>query len=499
MIRYNKIIGMMYDEQSSFISTWNTANTSAGSSTSTQVKLPLLSSGTYNFTVQWGDGNSDVITVWNQAQTTHTYASSGTYTISINGTIQGWAFQATGDRLKILTIVNWGTLKPTNSPTFLGYCANLNLSSVAGTLDLTGVTSFSSWFRNSTALTTINGMDSWDTSNITDLSLMFYQCSNFNQNLGSWNVSNVTSFYGMFGYNSKFTNGGSSTINSWVLKNTGTIDMSIMFQNASLFNQPIGSWDTSRVTSMTQMFESCAAFNQNISTWNTGNVITMSNMFWACSNFSSDISGWNVGNVTTFSGMFAVAHAFNRNLGAWNVSKCTNFSFMFYANNGFNNGGSTDINNWTLKATGSINMDSMFRLCYFNQPIGSWNMVAVTNMYRMFRDNTSFNQSVGSWNTSAVTDMGEVFNVATAFNQNIGSWNVSNVTNFVNFMFGKTASDFSTANLDAIYNGWSALGGGVKPSKVITFGTAKYTAASSAGRAILTGSPNNWAITDGGI
>ena len=39
-----------------FISTWKTDNTSYGSSTATQVKLPLISSGSYNFTVDWGDG-----------------------------------------------------------------------------------------------------------------------------------------------------------------------------------------------------------------------------------------------------------------------------------------------------------------------------------------------------------------------------------------------------------------------------------------------------------
>ena len=31
------------------------------------------------------------------------------------------------------------------------------------------------------------------------------------------------------------------------------------------------------------------------------------------------------------------------------------------------------------------------------------------------------------------------------------------------------------------------------------FGTAKYTAGSSAGRAILTGAPNNWNVIDGGL
>lgn len=63
-------------------------------------------------------------------------------------------------------------------------------------------------------------------------------------------------------------------------------------------------------------------------------------------------------------------------------------------------------------------------------------------------------------------------------------------------MSGKTSADFSTSNLNAIYNGWS--GKLVQPNITIDFGTIKYTAAGQAGRNILTGSPNNWSITDGG-
>ena len=81
-----------------FVSTWKTDNTSTGSSAANQVKLPLISLGTYNFRVEWGDGTADNITVWNAAATTHTYASAGTYEINITGTLTGWQFNNTGDR-----------------------------------------------------------------------------------------------------------------------------------------------------------------------------------------------------------------------------------------------------------------------------------------------------------------------------------------------------------------------------------------------------------------
>jgi hypothetical protein len=64
-------------------------------------------------------------------------------------------------------------------------------------------------------------------------------------------------------------------------------------------------------------------------------------------------------------------------------------------------------------------------------------------------------------------------------------------------MADKTFSDYSTTNLDAIYNGWSALPS-VQSGRNITFNTIKYTAAGSAGKAILQGT-YGWTITDGGI
>ena len=60
----------------------------------------------------------------------------------------------------------------------------------------------------------------------------------------------------------------------------------------------------------------------------------------------------------------------------------------------------------------------------------------VTNMSRLFKDNTSFNSDISFWDTSSVTSMGDMFRGATAFNQDIGSWNTSIVTNMFQMFYG---------------------------------------------------------------
>lgn len=247
-----------------FVSTWNTANTSTGSSASTQVKLPLISTGVYNFTVDWGDGNSDVISVWNQAEVTHTYVSSGTYTISINGTCKRFGFNNTGDRLKLMKINSWGSLSLYTNQGFGAFwgCANLTLSNVSDVPDLsyTG-TSLSTLFRGCTALTIINNSNSWDVSLIQDFYLTFYMCSNFDSDLSSWDMSSATRLQSMFLQCSKFN----SNISNWNVSNV--TDMYEFLRQASAFNRNINNWDVRKVTDFYRFLYGATAFNQPLNNW----------------------------------------------------------------------------------------------------------------------------------------------------------------------------------------------------------------------------------------
>ncbi len=263
-------------------------------------------------------------------------------------------------------------------------------------------------------------------------------------------------------------------------------DMSYMFNNAKVFNQDIGSWNTANVTNMYRMFLYAYAFNQNIGSWNTANVTNMSAMFQSAHAFNQDIGGWNVGNVTNMSSMLNAAIAFNQDIGSWNTANVTIMDHVFLSAHTFNQ----DIGSWnTAKAT---NMNQMFQdAIAFNQDIGGWNTASVTDMNQMFRQATVFNQDIGSWNTASVTNTSNMFRDATAFDQDIGSWDVAALTSAGNMFLNAT---LSTANYDALLTGWDAQ----NLQSGVTFhgGNSTYCSGEAARTNMI--NADGWTITDGG-
>jgi uncharacterized repeat protein (TIGR02543 family) len=197
-----------------FITLWDTSETSFGSSDSNQIHLPLESTGTYDFTVYWGDGTHDHIISWNAPQVTHTYAAAGEYRVIISGTIRGFRFGDSGDSEKLLEISRWGGLNfGNNGGAFYG-ANNLSITATDRP-DLTGITDFSSMFRDCWSITTIPSMDLWDVSHVTGMSEMFSFTKAFNQDIGDWDVSKVTDMKYMFEHITLSTSNYSAILIGW--------------------------------------------------------------------------------------------------------------------------------------------------------------------------------------------------------------------------------------------------------------------------------------------
>ena len=254
-----------------------------------------VSSGTFelplkdyaNITIDWGDSSTSTHT--NQAFPTHTYSSSGTYTITIRVNdaakdIGEMYLSGHASRTLITTITNWGEGKwETFNHAFIG-ATNLTIPATDEP-DLSLADNMVNAFHSCTSLvgTTFND---WNVSTITNMSSMFKNAEDFNGNISGWNTAAVT-------------------------------DMSAMFSAANSFNQDLSSWDVSNVTNMGSMFSGAKLFNKDISSWDVSNVLTMYSMFSGATAFNQYIGSWDVSNVNNMYGMFRYASAFNQDISSW--------------------------------------------------------------------------------------------------------------------------------------------------------------------------------------
>ena len=450
----------------------------------------------------WGDGACETIPASDTSEfICHTYShSTGAYTtISITGSIQYWSCRhndRTETCIRLHAIHNYGKVKFGN---YAFYDSALeviptdkmpifNDNSMKGAFagcyrfdqdinfwDTSNITDMSEMFYD--ALSFNQPLNDWDTSNVTNMSRMFYLAKSFNQPLNDWNTSNVTNMSEMFHFAYRFN----QSLDKWDTSNVNNMskmfsgaycfnqllndwdtsnvtDMSEMFYHADDFNQPLNDWDTSNVTNMSNMFNNAKAFNQPLDKWNTSNVTDMRQMFWGAHSFNQSINKWNTSNVTGMSRMFDGAEDFNQPLNEWNTSNVTDMNSMFDGAEDFNQ----PLNDWDTSNV--TDMNSMFRDAKrFNQPLDKWDTSNVTYMRNMFWGAHSFNQSINKWNTSNVTDMGSMFQGAEVFNQPLDKWDISKVSNIFNIFdkSGMTRDNYCKlfkGEYGAYWKKWKNLG-----------------------------------------
>ena len=96
----------------------------------------------------------------------------------------------------------------------------------------------------------------WNTSQVTDMEGLFYNCVDFDEDISRWDTKRVTT-------------------------------MESMFEEASSFNQPVGAWDVSNVKNMISMFENASSFNKSVEDWKIERVEYMDKMFDGATSLSA--------------------------------------------------------------------------------------------------------------------------------------------------------------------------------------------------------------------
>ena len=431
--------------------------------------IPAASFGTFDAGIEWGDGSVSSISAYNDANLTHTYATAGDHLIRIRGSFPNIRFNNSGDKLKVKSVENLGTVGWINFYGAFYGCTNMT-SFTAGTTDTSSVTTMGLMFYNCNSLTSLD-VSNFDTSSVTDMNSMFRQCTS----LTSLDVSN--------------------------LDTSSVTAMVTMFYNCnSLTSLDVSNFDTSSVTSMNSMFQSCSSLTSlDVSNFDTSSVVFMYSMFRQCTSLTSlDLSSFDTSSITNMGNMFvSCSNLTSVDVSSFDTSSATNMGGMFY---NCSNLTSLDVSSFDTSSV--IDMNTMFRNCssLTSLDVSNLDTSSATNMGAMFQNCSNLTSlDVSNFDTSSATNMSSMFyncinltDIVGVENFNIEGLNSTGDLN--NFIIG---GSIPTSRYDALLVNWDAQEpfDGMAPK----FGSSTYTAGSAAAtaRANLI-SNDGWTITDGG-
>ena len=318
-----------------------------------------------------------------------------------------------------------------NLPTSISFNGKTNLLTVEK-IDTSNVTNMSYMFYNCKALTSLN-LSNFNTTNVTNMSSMFGSCSNLTSlDVSNFDTSKVTNMSSMF-YGCKVIT--SLDVNNF--NTTNVTDMKSMFNGCSnLTSLDVSSFNTTNVTDMGNMFSSCNALTSlNLSNFDTSKVTDMKNMFNGCSNLTSlDLSNFNTTNVTDMKNMFYNCKVITSlDLSNFDTTKVTNMNSMFYGCSNL-----TSLNLSNFNTSNVTTMASMFYGCnaLTSLDLSNFDTTNVTSMNSMFYDCSNLTSlDVNNFNTTNVTNMSNMFRYCNKLTSlDLSSFDTSNVTN-MSYMF----------------------------------------------------------------
>ena len=320
-------------------------------------------------------------------------------------------------------------------------------------------------FRGLSTITSINFNNAFNTSNVTNMSYMFFGCGALTTlDVSNFDTSNVANMDSMFS--------GCEALTALDVSNFDTSNVTKMY---GMFNKcralktlDLSNFDTSNVTTMGSMFQYCGVLTSvDISSFNTANVTNMSSMFFCCYALKSlDVSHFNTSNVTNMSCLFGYCQALTSlDVKNFDTSKVTNMQQMFDECNVLSK---LDVSNFDTSNV--TKMGNMFRKCKALKTLdlSNFNTSNVTSMSSMFNDCLSLTSlDLNNFDTSNVTNMSSMFRSCSSLTTlAVSKFNTSNVTN-MSYMFDDCAalttldiSNFDTSNITNIaglFSGCKAL------------------------------------------
>lgn len=95
-----------------------------------------------------------------------------------------------------------------------------------------------------------------------------------------------------------------------------------MFCGAKLFNQPLASWDVSKVFTMYAMFKEAKCFNRPLESWNVSNVLEMEIMFEQAVSFNQPLNKWNIAKLQCIYNAFSFDRRNFAMIGSEHIFMC---------------------------------------------------------------------------------------------------------------------------------------------------------------------------------
>ena len=325
---------------------------------------------------------------------------------------------------------------------------------VTANMDSSYVLAFIGYSVSDSTEVKIEGLENLDTSNVTNMSYMFFYCSKLTSlDVSKFDTSNVTGMNSMFQYCSGLTNLDVSKFDTRNVTNMGG-----MFSSCQgLTSIEVSKFDTSNVTDMSYMFYNCSKLTSlDVGNFNTSKVTNMSSMFGRCSGLTSlDVSDFDTSNVTNMECMFFWCLTLKSlDVSKFNTSNVTNMYRMFSSCNELTK---LDVSKFDTSRVTSYGMSQMFSGCssLTSLDVSNFDTSNVTNMYVMFSGCSSLTSlDVSNFDTSKVTDMHQMFDVCGSLTElDVSNFDTSKVTDMdqmfrlCNKLTSLDLSSFDTRNV----------------------------------------------------